>query len=64
MAKVQEHVVDRRTIKRNIQKGMITKADYEAHLKALPDLTDRAVFIGAQDLVDDDDMDDVESEEA
>ena len=32
---------DSRTIERNIRKGLITRKDYEKHLKGLPDVTDK-----------------------
>ena len=32
---------DNRTIERNIRKGLITRKDYEKHLKTLPDVTDK-----------------------
>jgi hypothetical protein len=49
---------DRRTIERNIKKGLITRKDYEKFLKALDDAKDKGV-IGeeAPDLADDADDD-------
>ena len=49
---------DRRTIERNIKKGLITRKDYEKFLKALDDAKDKGV-IGEEepDLADDDDDD-------
>ncbi len=32
---------DARTVERNIRKGLITRKDYEKHLKSLPDVTDK-----------------------
>lgn len=32
------NLLDRRIIERNIKKGLITRKDYEKHLKALPDV--------------------------
>ena len=32
---------DVRTVDRNIKKGHFTRKDYEKHLKALPDVTDK-----------------------
>ena len=34
---------DRRTIERNIKKGLITRKDYEKHLKALEDARPKTV---------------------
>lgn len=54
---------DRRTIERNIKKGLITRKDYEKFLKALDDAKDKGV-IGEEepDLVDEiDDEDDTDT---
>jgi hypothetical protein len=50
---------DRRTIERNIKKGLITRKDYEKFLKALDDAKDKGQ-IGEEepDLTDEDDDDD------
>ena len=51
---------DRRTIERNIKKGLITRKDYEKFLKSLDDAKEKGV-IGEEepDLADDtDDTDD------
>ena len=32
---------DVRAVERNIRKGLITRKDYEKHLKSLPDVTDK-----------------------
>ena len=37
---------DRRTVERNIKKGLITRKDYEKHLKALDDVADKGVYGG------------------
>ena len=37
MADNQEHLVDKRTVRRNIQKGLLRREDYQAYLKNLPD---------------------------
>jgi hypothetical protein len=49
---------DRRTIERNIKKGLITRKDYEKFLKALEDAKDKGVAGEELDDDDDDDMDD------
>ena len=35
-------VIDKRVIERSVARGAMTKAEMEAHLKALPDLADKA----------------------
>ena len=48
---------DVRTVERNIKKGYFTRKDYEKHLKALPDLTEK-VAPAEEEL--DDDLDDID----
>ena len=35
-------LLDKRVIERSVARGAMTKAEMEAHLKALPDLADKA----------------------
>lgn len=52
---------DRRTVERNIKKGLITRKDYEKHLKALDDVGEKGVYGGTDsDEPDDDDIDSVD----
>jgi hypothetical protein len=37
-------VYDRRTVERNIKKGLISRKDYEKHLKSLDDVADKGVY--------------------
>ena len=37
---------DRRTVERNIKKGLVSRKDYEKHLKALDDVADKGVYGG------------------
>jgi hypothetical protein len=46
---------DRRTIERNIKKGLITRKDYEKFLKALDDAKDKGVIGEEEPSIDDDD---------
>ena len=61
---------DRRTVERNIKKGLLTRKDYEKHLKSLDDVADKGVYGGAEpdDVADDidetDEADDVVEETA
>ena len=53
---------DRRTIERNIKKGLITRKDYEKFLKALDDAKDKGTQ--GEEIVDDaDDADDIDETE-
>jgi hypothetical protein len=46
---------DRRTVERNIKKGLISRKDYEKHLKSLEDTADKGVYGGTDSDDDDDD---------
>jgi hypothetical protein len=37
-------LLDRRTIDRSIKKGLLTRKDYEKHLKALEDVAEKGVY--------------------
>jgi hypothetical protein len=43
---------DRRTVERSIKKGLITRKDYEKHLKSLDDVADKGVYGVADDAPD------------
>jgi len=53
---------DRRTIERNIKKGLITRKDYEKFLKSLEDAKEKGVMGGdvpeVEDQIEDDGLDD------
>jgi hypothetical protein len=53
---------DRRTIERNIKKGLITRKDYDKFLKSLEDAKDKGV--SGEVEVDDDIDDDTDDENA
>ena len=55
-----DRLFDKRTIDRNIKKGLLSRKDYEKHLKALGDVADKGVFGGPDTgaAADDDDEDD------
>jgi hypothetical protein len=57
---------DRRTIERNIKKGLITRKDYEKFLKALNDAGDKGVMGGdipeVEDRIEDDLPEDADDE--
>jgi hypothetical protein len=57
-----DRLYDKRTIDRTIKKGLITRKDYDKHLKALEDVAGKGVFGGPQDddLDDDDDIDETD----
>ena len=55
MAKaLDEQLVDRRTVERNIQKGLLSRKDHEAYLKGLSDAEGNAEVV---DLEEDQDAD-------
>jgi hypothetical protein len=55
-----DKLFDKRTVDRTIKKGLITRKDYEKHLKNLEDVGPKGVFGGPQegDADDADDADD------
>jgi hypothetical protein len=53
-----ERLFDKRTVDRSIKKGLVTRKDYEKHLKALEDVAGKGVFGGPQEG-DEDEADDV-----
>ena len=54
---------DRRTVERNIKKGLITRKDWDKHLKSLDDVADKGVYGTEADDVDDDIDDTVDEAE-
>jgi hypothetical protein len=46
---------DRRTVERNIKKGLLTRKDYEKHLKSLDDVAEKGVYGGSEPEVDTED---------
>jgi hypothetical protein len=52
-----DRLYDKRTVDRSIKKGLLTRKDYEKHLKGLEDVAPKGVFGGPQEGVDDDDDD-------
>lgn len=56
-----QRLFDVRTIERNIKKGLITRKDYEKHLKALNDATEKVAPHEDHELDDvDDDVDETD----
>jgi hypothetical protein len=50
-------LLDKRTVERNIKKGLLSRKDYEKHLKSLADIADKGVYGGPlEDDSDDDDL--------
>ena len=39
---------DKRTLDRNIKKGLITRKDYEKHIKALEDVAGKGLYGGSR----------------
>ena len=60
--------LDKRTVSRYVDKGLVKKGEVDQHLKALPDETPNANFVDmelyeAEDVVLDDDLSDEEETE-
>src|SRR5215475_10032294 len=54
---------DKRIVERNIKKGLLSRKDYEKHLKTLDDIADKGVYGGPLEEEDDDEMLEAESDE-
>ena len=48
MAKMDDQVVDKRIVERNIQKGLLTRDALEKHLAKLPDVVDNAEYVSVE----------------
>jgi hypothetical protein len=57
MASIDERLVDKRIVERNIERGLVTEADYQKYLKELADVEENADVIPSYDDLDDDDED-------
>jgi hypothetical protein len=57
----QSRLFDKRTVERNIKKGLVTRKDYDKYLKTLDDVADKGVYGSADHRDDDDDDDDMET---
>ncbi|MCA9602340.1 MAG: hypothetical protein R3A78_00185 [Polyangiales bacterium] len=45
MSQSKETLVDRRTVERNIQKGLLSRKDYENHINGLPDVAPKGEMV-------------------
>ena len=55
---------DKRTVDRNVKKGLVTRKDYEKHLKSLEDVAGKGVYGGAQGEDEPDEQDEAADTEA
>jgi hypothetical protein len=55
---------DKRTVDRNVKKGLVTRKDYEKHLKSLEDVAGKGVYGGAQEEDEPDEQDEAADTEA
>jgi hypothetical protein len=44
-----DRLLDKRTVDRNIKKGLLSRKDYEKHLKSLEDVANKGVFGGTDE---------------
>jgi hypothetical protein len=58
-----QRLYDRRTVERNIKKGLVTRKDYEKHLKALDDVADKGVYGAEPEEADDDDAPEADTDQ-
>jgi hypothetical protein len=65
-------LIDKRTLDRNLRKGLIDEKTYEKHIKGLPDLSDKSAVVEAtmgdedefDDEIDEDEADETDEEPA
>jgi hypothetical protein len=55
MSRMDEKLVDRRTVERNIQKGLISQKEYDTFVQTLPDVKDLGEVIDVGAAGDDED---------
>ncbi|HVZ73297.1 MAG TPA: hypothetical protein VHJ20_13045 [Polyangia bacterium] len=55
-----DRLFDKRTIDRNIKKGLVARKDYDKHIKSLEDVAAKGVYGGGAGVEDDDDDDELE----
>ena len=53
---------DVRTIDRRVKRGLLTRKEYEKHVKALDDVAAKGETMALADFADDDDDDDIDAE--
>jgi hypothetical protein len=56
-----DRLFDKRTIERNIKKGLVSRKDYEKHLKGLDDVGTKGVFGGPEESGADEGDDDADT---
>jgi hypothetical protein len=49
MADIPEHLLDKRTVERHVQKGVLKRQDVQQFLESLPDRSDNAEVVSAVD---------------
>jgi len=50
-----DRLYDKRTVERSIKKGLLTRKDYDKHVKGLEDVAAKGVYGGPEEGDDDDD---------
>ncbi len=53
----QDFLLDKRIVRRSLDKGLVSEKEFDKHLNALPDRADNAVVASIDELVGDDDDD-------
>ena len=49
MSQSNEYLFDHRIVEKNIRKGLITRKQYEDHLKSLSDVENNAEYVSLED---------------
>jgi hypothetical protein len=45
---LENKIIDKRVVRRNVRKGLLDEKDFDRHIKALPDVADQAVPVESE----------------
>ncbi len=45
---LENKIIDKRVVRRNVRKGLLDEKDFDRHLKSLPDVADQAVPVESE----------------
>ena len=45
---LENKIIDKRVVRRNVRKGLLDEKDYDRYLKSLPDVADQAVPVESE----------------
>ncbi len=45
---LENKIIDKRVVRRNVRKGLLDEKDFDRHIKSLPDVADQAVPVESE----------------